>query len=360
MRASDSDPRPAGAVDLSVVIPSFHSVDWIESTLAALEVSIVRSPFRAHVVVVDDGSKDGTAELVESVAERFAVPLEVVVQENRGRFLARWTGAERARGTQLLLLDSRVLLDAGALAHVAHVRDEDPGLAVWNAHVVTDPAAPLVGRFWEVPTSLFWGDYLRDPRPMSITPGTFDRVPTGTTAFLLPTRLFVEACRAEWPDEDAALVSDDIRLLRWIVARTPIRLDPGFAATYRPRVRVGAFLRHSRDRGTLFVDSYAGTSALRNAILVILAALPPIVLVAVIALVAIGRLDLAIVLVAAAVACILAPAAVAGLRRVSARAIASYLVFVVPFGIVFWTGILRGVVLHRKAFGRSAPADRAA
>jgi hypothetical protein len=108
------------------------------------------------------------------------------------------------------------------------------------------------------------------------------------------------------------------------------------------------FLRHSRDRGTLFVDSYAGTSRLRDAILVALVGLPPIALVALILLAVAGfgwaaAIGLALVLVA-----LLVPLGIALANRVSARGALAYVVYVVPFGIVFWLGLVRGVALRTR------------
>jgi hypothetical protein len=51
------------------------------------------------------------------------------------------------------------------------------------------------------------------------------------------------------------------------------------------------------------------------------------------------------------------PAALAALRACPPRAILSYLTFVVPFGALFWCGIARGVLIHRRSFGRVHPQN---
>src|SRR3712207_8191046 len=55
----------------------------------------------------------------------------------------------------------RSLLGPTSLAHVEETVTAAPAATVWNGHANTDPAAPLVGHFWEVITYSFWGGYLR-------------------------------------------------------------------------------------------------------------------------------------------------------------------------------------------------------
>lgn len=352
--AASSTPEQARepGLDLSIVIASFDSAPWLPSTIGSLITALGRSSLRAEIVVVDDGSTDDTAAVLTRLLAESPVPLRVVSQANRGRFLARWEGVQAARSDRVLIFDSRLLMDPDAFAYLEAVDRTLPAGQVHVGHVPTDPSAPLVGRFWEVPTHIFWGDYLAHPAPTDITPENFDRVPKGTGCLVIDKALFVEACLAAWPEKDADLVSDDTKLLRFVAARRPLRLDPGFSALYRPRVTVRGFLRHAYDRGTLFVDSYAGTSPLRSAVLIALAVVPVIALLVLLVAIVAGLWWLVLVLVALVVLGLLAPAVVAALRRAPGRAVLGYLVYVVPFGAVFWAGLMRGLRVHRGAFSR--------
>ena len=339
-----------GGRAVSVVIPSYNSARWLPSTLGALAVAVRQADADVEVIVVDDGSDDDSGAVVERLAADFPGDLIVVRQENSGRFLARWSGIERARGDHVLLLDSRVVLAPDALSYLLPAVAADPEPAGWNAHVYTDPASPLVGRFWEVPTFVFWGGYLRDPRPYDLTPATFDSAPKGTGAFLARREVLVEAFQQAWPEGDAKLISDDTKILRWVAENGGIRLDPGFAATYRPRTTVAGFVRHSFDRGTLFVDSYAGTSAVRSIVL-LLAAIGPILAVAAIVWLAIaGAGIIALAVVAALVLVVLAPLIPASMNRCPPRAMLSYVTYILVFFVPFWSGLVRGIVIHRGAF----------
>jgi len=342
------------AFDLSVVIASYDSAPWLPSTLDALQAALSRSSMLTEVVVVDDGSTDNSGEVLEAIASRYEHELRVLRQENKGRFLARWAGVEAARGRFVLLLDSRVLVEPEAIVYLEVTLERHPQRDMWNGHVSTDAAAPLVGRFWEVPTHAFWSSYLREPRRFEITSENFDRVPKGTGFFFAPRELFRTALLKAWPEGDARLVSDDTRVLRELVSLGNIILDPGFAAIYRPRVTLKGFLRHARDRGTLFVDSYAGTTVFRSCVILALV-VAPVLLVATLATFA--GLQLWVWLFATlgvTIAAALVPAVVAAINNAPRRALVSYLVFLVPFTVCFWLGLARGVALHRKAFLPSA------
>jgi len=348
-----------GALALSIVIPAFDSAAWLPSTFAALADAIRSSGADVEVIVVDDGSTDGTGEAASSLAAAFPGRVEVIEQPNRGRFLARWAGIELASSRYVLLLDSRVLVRPDAIAYVLARLAEHPHPVAWNAYVVTDPSAPLVGLFWEVPTHVFWGRFLRSPRPFDLTPKTFDQAPKGTTMFLAERSVLQEAFLQSWPDGDARLVSDDTKLLRWIADAHAIRLDPAFAAIYRPRTSFRGFVRHTFDRGTLFVDSYAGTGILRSAILVALAVLPIVAIVVIVALFASGQGLAALVMLAVLVLLALAPLIPAAVNRCPPRGLLAYVAYLPAFVVPFWLGLVRGIVIHRKSFLRARPKELA-
>lgn len=339
-----------GTPVLSVVIPCYNSAAWLPSTLDALATAVRVADVEVEVIIVDDGSDDGSADVLAGAAESFPGDLSVLTQSNSGRFLARWAGIERARAERVLLLDSRVILKADAVAYVLAASAADPTIAGWNAHVHTDEGSALVGRFWEVPTFIFWGGYLRRPRPYDLTPATFDSAPKGTGAFLARKQVLMDAFRQAWPEGDAKLISDDTKILRWVAENGGIRLDPGFAAVYRPRTTVEGFIHHSRDRGTLFVDSYAGTSPLRSAVIVLLVVAPLLFLAAIVWLLVAGSWHAAVIALAAVVLLLLAPVIPAAVNRCPTRGLLSYVCYLPVFLLPFWSGLARGVVLHRRAF----------
>ncbi|MCA1926061.1 MAG: glycosyltransferase [Thiobacillus sp.] len=82
----------------SVVIPAFNA----ESTLARAIESVRAQSWPAHeILVVDDGSRDATADIAARYAE-----VKLVRQPNRGVSVARNAGAAAATGDWLAFLDA--------------------------------------------------------------------------------------------------------------------------------------------------------------------------------------------------------------------------------------------------------------
>ena len=102
---------------LSVVIPTRDKAARLRLCLRALEQA---AACPLEVLVVDDGSGDGTPAVLAAARERGRLPLRVLRSPARGRSAARNCGGAAARGERLLFLDDDVLADAGALrAHAA-------------------------------------------------------------------------------------------------------------------------------------------------------------------------------------------------------------------------------------------------
>jgi glycosyltransferase involved in cell wall biosynthesis len=128
-----------GSPAVSVIIPTHERRARLEELLRALEAQVDAPPF--EVVMVDDGSRDGTAAWLQ--AWRGALALRVLVQENRGPAAARNAGLRQARGALVAFLGDDTVPAPDWLA--CHVRrhaaaNHDPHLAVigyttWHTRV---------------------------------------------------------------------------------------------------------------------------------------------------------------------------------------------------------------------------------
>ena len=99
---------------ISVVVPTYDRADLIGEALDSLAA---QSWEAIEIVVVDDGSTDGTADLLERWgAAHPAASLRVLRQPNRGAAAARNAGAAAARGEYLYFLDSNDVIAPDALA----------------------------------------------------------------------------------------------------------------------------------------------------------------------------------------------------------------------------------------------------
>ena len=239
---------------LTVVIPAYNEERTIAETIRSVELAARQvDSLEVEIVVVDDGSSDGTAAAAAAAAA--SAPLRVVSQPNQGRFLARRTGLEAARGEFLLFLDARVTIDSDALRFVEErVRR---GERVWNAHCDIETDGNQFALFWRALTELVFAEYFSDPRTTSFDASTFDRFPKGTTCFLAPRETLAEAFRAFHTSyDDVRYANDDTPIIRWIAGRMPIHISPGFRCLYRPRTTPRGFARHAFHRGIVFLDGH--------------------------------------------------------------------------------------------------------
>jgi len=114
-------------VRLSVVIPTWNDLPGLQRCLASLREQDLDAG-QYQLVVVDDGSSDGTAAWLREQTDITAV----VLPENRGRAAARNAGLEQVRGEQVVFLDADLTVPADFLR--VHLEQAQPDL-VWLGRV---------------------------------------------------------------------------------------------------------------------------------------------------------------------------------------------------------------------------------
>ncbi|MQY09126.1 glycosyltransferase [Actinomadura macrotermitis] len=105
-------------VELSIVIPAYNERDRLPGTLAALRAWLAGEPDRWELIVVDDGSTDGTAALARAAAggdPRIQVLRSPV---NRGKGHAVRRGVLASRGRQVLFSDADLATPAAELTRL--------------------------------------------------------------------------------------------------------------------------------------------------------------------------------------------------------------------------------------------------
>ncbi len=125
---------------LSVVIPTFNKVALLKQTLEALSLQDVSPDCSWEIVVVNDGSSDGTGDFLHSLAVAGGVDLVVVDPPgNVGRARARNLGARSAAGTWILFLDDDIVAPPGLLRAHLDMLEAHPDCGTIG-YAVTEPA----------------------------------------------------------------------------------------------------------------------------------------------------------------------------------------------------------------------------
>lgn len=90
------------APDLSVIVPAFNAAEFIERCLLSVTA---QTGVDLEVIVVDDGSRDETTEVVERLADRDD-RISLIRSVNRGPAAARNRGVASARGHFIAFVDA--------------------------------------------------------------------------------------------------------------------------------------------------------------------------------------------------------------------------------------------------------------
>src|SRR5205823_631061 len=85
-------PLPAG-FKLSVVIPVYNEVQWLQEVLRRVRAV----PIPKEIILVDDGSTDGTRQLLQDIESDIDVTV-IYQPTNQGKGAALRTGFRRATG----------------------------------------------------------------------------------------------------------------------------------------------------------------------------------------------------------------------------------------------------------------------
>ena len=157
--------RPDSPELLSIIVPVYNEVRTVRAVLDRL-VSI-DLPLPREILVVDDGSTDGTGDLL-SAAERDGLQITLIRSaQNGGKGSALRKGLARARGTIVAIQDADLELDPvqlGALVQpiVAGATRVVYGSRFLNGHARGPWLSTAANRFLTGVTNVLYGASLTD------------------------------------------------------------------------------------------------------------------------------------------------------------------------------------------------------
>src|SRR5579871_5547580 len=93
-------------LELSIVIPAFNEELRLPNTLGKIQAFLAERKLRAEIIVVDDGSTDGTAQLVERIRREHPDVRLVSNGQNRGKGFSVRHGILEACGEITLFTDA--------------------------------------------------------------------------------------------------------------------------------------------------------------------------------------------------------------------------------------------------------------
>lgn len=230
---------------LSIIVPVYNEKEAVAQCLnAILNQDYPKDDY--EVIVVNDGSSDGTREVVE----KYQVSL-INLEANMGRIVARESGAIAAKNELLLFIDSRYILQGNDFLKRIVETGYQPIFPVAIEKKYGNPFNTffyLIRKKWYKPYYPF-DDY---PREFWIDGANFDSVPKGMSVVLIDRDLFLSSI----PHEKGKMVNDDTRLLREVISRKKILRHSDIKVTYIQRTGFREVMRHLYERGPRFADYY--------------------------------------------------------------------------------------------------------
>jgi glycosyltransferase involved in cell wall biosynthesis len=189
---------------VSVIVPAYNAARYLPYAIE----SVIPQTFESwEIVLVDDGSTDGTRELAETYAPRLKDRLRYIYQSNRGLSSARNVGLAAARGEFIALLDADDVWLPRRLERGIERLDSDPELGLVHARVARiDTGGQVVG---QLPV---------EPRYLS---GRIARyIYTRRAHIICPTVMFRKSCLSTAGVFDETMKSTEDRDLWFRIALT--------------------------------------------------------------------------------------------------------------------------------------------
>jgi glycosyltransferase involved in cell wall biosynthesis len=111
-------------VSLSIIIPVYNVEKYLEQCLDSV---LVDNGFTGQVICVNDGSTDGSGEILEEYAKKYP-NVEVYTQPNLRQSVARNNGLSHATGDYVFYIDSDDWINPGTIQQVLNEIDDEEAI----------------------------------------------------------------------------------------------------------------------------------------------------------------------------------------------------------------------------------------
>ena len=103
---------------ISVLIPCLNCSSFLQASLRSVREQSLPP---MEVLLVDDGSSDGSAQRAQELMDGASFPMHIIRQKNRGLGAARNAGIQQARGEWIAMLDADDIWSADKLERMHEV-----------------------------------------------------------------------------------------------------------------------------------------------------------------------------------------------------------------------------------------------
>ena len=203
---------------VSVVIPLYNKAPYIDRALR----SVLAQTFQDfEVIIVDDGSTDGGAEIVKSTTDK---RIKLIQQKNRGVSAARNRGIQESKSKLIAFLDADDEWKSRFLEVILRLRKKFPKAGAYaTAYAVVTPSGKVViPKFEGIPPSPWEGlipSYLRS---------ALGPVPVCTSAVVIPMPVLLDIGKFAVGEH----MGEDLDMWGRIALKYPIAFSWHIGSTY--------------------------------------------------------------------------------------------------------------------------------
>lgn len=150
-------------LNISVIIPTYNRKHELEKLLHSLN-NQTQPPSPFEIIVVDDGSSDGTEEWLMKHLDQFKVKISFYTQVHGGPGAARNLGMEKANGNIFAFIDTDCIAEPKWLEHLIKPFESERVGAVGGKEIINDNDPLLMRCFHYLMTSPLTTGGLRGKR----------------------------------------------------------------------------------------------------------------------------------------------------------------------------------------------------
>ncbi|MBI3442707.1 MAG: glycosyltransferase family 2 protein [Candidatus Sungbacteria bacterium] len=115
---------------LSIIIPVFNERETVQELLRRVEQARLPEYWEKEIIVVDDGSDDGTKELLQNCTYRIRVILQ---EKNQGKGWSVQRGLQEATGDYCLIQDADLEYDTNEIGGLIHGLEQGKGDVIYGS-----------------------------------------------------------------------------------------------------------------------------------------------------------------------------------------------------------------------------------
>ena len=102
-------------INVSIIVPVYNMQSYLEACLDSLVNQTLQ---KIEIIIIDDGSKDNSAQIIKEYAERYPDIIRALHKENGGQATARNMGIRESKGEYIGFVDSDDVVDTNMYAEM--------------------------------------------------------------------------------------------------------------------------------------------------------------------------------------------------------------------------------------------------